>query len=933
MKLGRISLAGTMSRRIPLATASCSTATSNHWKSRSKRKSNLCWHRQNKVIGQQQAAKSGGKTGIHAPISSDNMGHNHSSAVSMKSPSIPKLDKLTLSVLALTALVIVLFALGCLVSYQKIRNERQEHDRAEAQRLLLAFEAHSTRLFDYADGQLRAIRAYLLEYGNDEKWEDFMREIRAPHAERFTGVVHVLDRDGLVAYQSETPREKLKSLGTMSDLDHYQYFTRHPGDSLFIGATRPGRVSGKLQYRLARPLIRNGVFDGLVVVSLLPEHLTDFFRSTSLGPHSAVTMITQDQKLIARQPAASPEMYGRAISNLTKNYGISTAPGKGGSIFGVTSSFDKIQRDVFYQNLAEYPVTLVIGIAEQDLADALAGPRRNLSLLAAAFTLFSMFVCALVLRMIGQNRALANSDSASRKSAALLQSSEARLQSIFDASPDALLICDAQGTICMANRQVESLFGFSMEELIGQPIEMLLPESVRTRHPALRNSFVASPAVRPMGPGRGLKARRKDGSECDVEISLSPIQTDRGLFIASAMRDITERKLLAAELEQHRHQLEELVDIRTHELSEAKAEAERANNAKSRFLAAASHDLRQPLTALRLYIDVLRSKVGAPEQGLVASMGHCVTNLSCLLGDLLDLSKLEAGVVKPNIADFSVFELLASLESVYILKAKAKGLHLRFAPTRLTGRSDPVLFKRLLGNFIDNAIRYTAHGGIVIGCRRRQGKIWIEVRDSGIGIAAEQITEIFEEFKQLGDQARTQGSGLGLAIVAKTAALLGLAISVHSRPGRGSIFAIELPLGQPEPLALPATLVVQGHSLRIAVVEDNSLVRDAMVHALQELGHQVVAAASGGALMAELGPWPPDIVVSDYRLAHGETGFDVITAVRKAMGADLPAIIITGDTDPKLIASMSGRGIAVLHKPLNAAELQACLEELTAQAS
>jgi PAS domain S-box-containing protein len=847
----------------------------------------------------------------------------------MKSLSLHKPDKLTLSVVALTVLVIVLFAYGCLVSYQNLRNERQEQQRVDAQRMLLAFEAHSTRLFDYADAQLRAMRAYLLDHGYDNKWEYFVREIRAAHAERFTGVVHVLDRDGWVLYQSETPREKLKALGNMSDLDHYQHFTNFQGDSLYVGATRRGRVSGKFQYRLARPIVRNGVFDGLVVVSLLPDHLTDFYRDTSLGPNSTVTMMTQDQRLIARHPLASPELYGQVISNLTKNYGISTAPGEEGRVLGVVSSFDKIQRDAFYKNLSDYPLTLVIGVAEQDLADGLAEPRRNLGLLAAVFSLFSILICALVLRMIGKNRQLAKSESASRKSEALLQSSEARLKSIFDASPDALLICDDQGTICMGNRQVESLFGYSIDELLGQPVEILLPTSIRSRHPSLRNTFVAAPSVRPMGPGLGLKGRRKDGSECDVEISLSPIQTDRGLYIASAMRDITERKLLAAELEQHRNRLAELVDIRTQELAEAKGEAERANNAKSRFLAAASHDLRQPLAALRLYNNVLMSKVTLPQQDLVACMDDCIVNLSGLLTDLLDLSKLEAGVVKPNITNFSVFELLSTLESVYLLKAQAKGLRLRFAPTRLTGRGDPVLFKRLLGNLIENAIRYTPRGGIVVGCRRRQGRTWIEVWDSGIGIAPDQTASIFEEFKQLGDQARTQGSGLGLAIAAKTATLLGLDINVRSRPGHGSVFAIELPLGQPDALPAPPPRVGLGRQLRIALAEDNPMVRDAMDRALNYHRHQVVAAASGGALLVALGKLPPDIVVSDYRLSDGETGFDVITAVRQAMGNELPAIIITGDTDPKLMASMSGRGIAVLHKPLDMDELLASLEELT----
>ena len=841
----------------------------------------------------------------------------------------PPRDKRTLAVFALSALLVVLFALGCFVSYQHLHQERQNEQRAQAQRMLLAFEEHSVRLFDYADGQLRAIRSYLHEHGNDEKWERFMRDIKAPHAERFTGIIQVVDRNGWVVYQSEIPREQLKLLPNLSDLDYFQYFLQHPGDSLFIGATRLGRVTGKMQYRVARPVLKNGVFDGLVVMTLLPEHITDFYRSTSLGPRSTVAMMTQDQKLIARQPPALPKMFDRVNSSLTKTYGISTAPGESRSIFGVVSSFDQLQRDLFLKNLADYPVTLVVGVAELDLDDALAAPRRSLGGLAVAFTLFAMLVCALILRMIGQNRRLAHSEAAARQSAVLLQASEVRLQSIFDASPDALLICDAQGAIIMGNRRVEHLFGYTMDELLGQSVEVLLPARDQASHLTLRNMFIEGPISRPMSVGRDLKARRKDGSEYDVEISLSPIQTDQGLFIASALRDITQRKLSEAELAQHRDRLEERVASRTHELAEAKASAERANNAKSRFLAAASHDLRQPLSALSVYAGLLNDS-RPPSGKMVANIKDCIGSLSALLTDLLDLSKLEAGVVTPKIHDFSMAQTLASLASDHTPQASAKGLTLRLRPSNWTARSDPVLVRRILGNLIENAIRYTERGGVLVACRRRQGKTWVEVWDTGIGIPADKTAEIFEEFKQLGDQARNTGSGLGLAIVARTAALLGLQIKVYSWPGRGSVFAIELPLGLAAPAkpapAPPAPGVV--HALRIALVDDNEMVRTALSACLDMLGYQVVAADSQATLLAELGTLGPDIVLSDYRLAQGETGFDVITAVRASFGSAIPALLITGDTDPALLRSMTERGILVLHKPLELETLQAALENL-----
>lgn len=368
------------------------------------------------------------------------------------------------------------------------------------------------------------------------------------------------------------------------------------------------------------------------------------------------------------------------------------------------------------------------------------------------------------------------------------------------------------------------------------------------------------------------------------------------------------------------------------QLRAAVLDAEQANHAKSRFLAAASHDLRQPLSALSLYAGLLSHR-SPSEQKLVASMKDCIGSLSSLLTDLLDMSKLDACVVTPKIDDFPIAETLANLESANTPEAQVKGLQLRCLPSHLMAHSDPVLYRRILGNLVANAIRYTEHGGVLVACRRRHGKIWVEVWDTGIGIPSDKTAEIFEEFKQLGDQARNKGSGLGLAIVAKTAALLGLEINVRSRPGHGSVFAVELPLGQVAPVEPGfAPLAVARRALRIALVDDNAMVRTALDAGLQSLGHQVVAADSKGTLLDKLGTLAPDIVVSDYRLAQGETGFDVITAVRTQSGTELPAILITGDTDPNVVRSMTERGIVVLHKPLDLETLQKCVEDLTCQA-
>ena len=488
-----------------------------------------------------------------------------------------------------------------------------------------------------------------------------------------------------------------------------------------------------------------------------------------------------------------------------------------------------------------------------------------------------------------------------------VRESEALFRTIFDNNLDAALLTTPDGGILAANAEARRLFGHSEEELraLGRA------GVVDVADPRLARALERREA---QGWFRGeLTAIGAGDRKFPAEISSSIFIGRGGRRMTSMLvRDITDRQ-----------QAEEA-------LRAALADAERANNAKSRFLAAASHDLRQPLSALSMYAGLLKNTSAPPDPKLVANMLDCIADLSDLLTDLLDLSKLEAGVVSPCVSDFAIAQVLNNVESVHGPEARVKHLKLRCTTSRLTARTDPVLFKRILGNLVDNALRYTERGGVLVACRRRQGKTWVEVWDTGIGIPADKTADIFEEFKQLGDAARNSGSGLGLAIAARTAELLGLEISVRSRPGRGSVFAIELPPGQSHlVMPTPAPHAAISRRLRVALVEDNFLVRQALIAGLRGLGHQVVASANTAALLTELNYLPPDIVVSDYRLTKGETGYDVITAVRARYGAEMPAFLITGDTDPKLLRRMTDRGIVVLHKPLDLEALQACLEDLT----
>lgn len=486
----------------------------------------------------------------------------------------------------------------------------------------------------------------------------------------------------------------------------------------------------------------------------------------------------------------------------------------------------------------------------------------------------------------------------------IVERESARLRTILKTASDGIHIMDSDGVLIEANEAFLNMLGYD-DSVIGKLRVSDWSESSWAESKARIDDLLArhGPAV------FETRHRRSDGVVLDIEISASEIEIEGKSYIYAAARDITARK---------RHEAE---------LNAAKVTAEKANNAKSRFLAAASHDLRQPIAALALYVGILKHEVPRDCAEVVDNIQSCTASLSELLNDLLDVSKLDAGVVAPSPSDFSIDVLLNNLVSIYSAEAGVKGLRVGVRDSGMVARTDRHLLERMLGNLITNAIRYTNRGGVLIGCRRRQGKQWIEVWDTGMGIPEDKTDIIFEEFEQLGDGARNQGSGLGLAIVARIAALLGLEIRLRSRPGRGSVFAVELPAGRvSSPDELPVPMPTAARTLRIGLVEDHVMLLEALVHALGRTGNEVVAATSGWSLLERLGGHVPDIVISDYRLAAGETGFDVIEAVRGVFDDHLPAIIITGDTDPALVRSMADRGIAVHYKPLRIDALLASIK-------
>jgi signal transduction histidine kinase/CheY-like chemotaxis protein len=383
------------------------------------------------------------------------------------------------------------------------------------------------------------------------------------------------------------------------------------------------------------------------------------------------------------------------------------------------------------------------------------------------------------------------------------------------------------------------------------------------------------------------------------------------------------------------------------EIQETSRQLNLANQAKSRFLAAASHDLRQPMHALSLFVGQLRASRTPAERGaLVQRIEQAVGSLSDLLDQLLDLSKLEAGAVQALQEDFAIRDTLAVIETQFAPLARAKGIELRMRASRASIRSDPLLVQRILLNLVANAIRYTDQGGVLVGCRRRGERLRIAVWDTGCGIPDDRRDDVFREFVQLGGPERRHSSGiegpmglgLGLAIVARLSDLLGTRIELFSHIDRGSMFAFELPLGQASAARLrPPVAPLRVASLRgvfALVVDDDEAARTGTCGLLESWGCLTLAAADGDEAIALLRAHdrPPDLIVCDYQLTDLENGLEAISRIRAAVEEDTSAIVITADTATEVALAAQAAGIPLLHKPVSPVKLRALLAQVLARA-
>jgi PAS domain S-box-containing protein len=457
--------------------------------------------------------------------------------------------------------------------------------------------------------------------------------------------------------------------------------------------------------------------------------------------------------------------------------------------------------------------------------------------------------------------------------------------------------------------------------------------------------------------GYETQLQRKDGTHLDVLMNLL-LKPDQDGLVEGFVADITERKLAQQHLQQLNDELEQRVTARTDELLEANRNlhqqitqrqqveralrdardaAQAANRSKDKYLAAASHDLLQPLNAARLLISTLRERqLPVAEQVLVERTHQALEGAEDLLTDLLDISKLDQAAIKPDIGLYRLDELLAPLASEFQSVAEAVGLNLRVRIGDFAMRTDLRLLTRILRNFLSNACRYTAQGGILLGARRRGEFLRLEVWDTGRGIAEDCMDSIFLEFNQLdvGRAADRKGVGLGLAIVERIAKILGYRVMVRSEPGRGSLFSIEVPLSAEVPQ--PLSVVVQQHpgagnplpGRRLLVLDNELNILDSMAALLGQWGCEVLTATDQASALVVLRGRAPEVILADYHLDHGVIGCQVVEHLREHFAQAIPAVMITADRSDQCRRSLQKLGAPLLNKPVKPGKLRAVLSQL-----
>nr|WP_246513735.1 ATP-binding protein [Azospirillum picis] len=691
--------------------------------------------------------------------------------------------------------------------------------------------------------------------------------------------------------------------GAVVDRDEFGIARDSSVRGAVIGKPYTSSQTGELLIPVSRRLeTSDGTFAGIAVADVPVDSFVRYYRVLGLPTDAVATLLRADGTVLARNVETAAASRVTADSELWRVMRQHAA-----GHMRMVSPVDGVERITAYRAAYDLPVVAVVG----ESVETVFGPWREnariyIGWAGVTTAVVLLFVVAFVIELQWRRR----TERALRvRNRALAW------------SKDGIMIADASRPgmpIVYANPALEQLLGAPASGLMESGALASLERAISDRGALqpLRDAIV-------VGRDARIELSRPDaaeGRDRHLELSASPVRDRDGRLVSliAIVRDISDHKRAQAEL------------------AAARREADRANIAKSKFLAAASHDLRQPVQSLMLLMEVLSSRIAdGPTRNVLGTMDRSLGALKMLLDGLLDVSRLDAGAVVPDMTAFPLGEVLERVAASSRPVALQKGLLLHIVPSRANVYSDPMLLGRILQNLVENALRYTAQGRVLIGCRRLRDRVRIEVWDTGIGIPADQQADIFQEFVQVGNASRNrdQGLGLGLAVVRRLSEMMGHPVTVRSSPGRGSVFAVEVPLALAPAAHPPATAAAARPAVptTVLVIEDDEIVREGLRAMLVEWGCTVSAAGSCAEALdlAHRGP-VPDLIIADYRLRDGRTGTEAIREVRLALGRILPGLLVTGDTAPARAQEAEAGNFRVIHKPVRAADLRRAVSEVMA---
>jgi PAS domain S-box-containing protein len=492
---------------------------------------------------------------------------------------------------------------------------------------------------------------------------------------------------------------------------------------------------------------------------------------------------------------------------------------------------------------------------------------------------------------------------------------------VLENLPDAVFMIAGTGStgrILYLNCQAASMFGYERGEIIDQPMQILVPTQARERHIALRRAYAGDPRLQHMGAGRELLGRRRDGTDFPIDVLLTANDRSTAPVTIAVVRDITAHR--------------ELEDA----LTRARDAAVRANEVKSRFLAAASHDLRQPLQTIWTMQAVLaRAFENSDYAPHIALLEEAVRTMDQMLAALIDINRLEVGAIQPVIRDFPLQEILPRLRSEFGYAAASKSLTLDIEDSAEFARSDVMLLPVILRNLVGNAIKYTQHGMVRLHVRAQGSQLSIDITDTGPGIAPENLGRLFEAFYQVDNPNRDQsrGVGLGLSIVQTICRLLGHTVSIESGVGEGSTFTVQLHRGKAsavaaKPIEIPVLIKLPpAGAIKVLHIEDDPGVSRSMAMLLRLEGYEVTSVVTREEAMQQVDVHAlrPDLILSDFQLPMGFRGDEIVAEIAARLGFKPPTIMLTGDIANKHTDKAKSVADRILPKPV---DVNALLREI-----